>query len=131
MGKILGELLRSEIGSLPMVGEVRGRGLFWAIEFMQDVEIGVPFSPEAKFCDKIVNKSLSLGLNILGNLGQTGSVHIEHVIVSPPYIVNEDQLCRIVSILRTAIKAVSAEFTATVKARAADDSGVHQISPSL
>lgn len=110
MGQVLGNLLRSELGGLNFVGDIRGRGLFWAVEFMQDPQTRTPFPIDAMFCNKVVHVALDLGLNILGNLGQTGAVHIEHVIMSPPYIVTSPELRRMVAILRTAIETVIPEF---------------------
>lgn len=104
MGKVLGKLLSEKVADLPLVGDVRGRGLFWAVEFMLDGPNGIPFPQEAKFCDKVVNIALEKGLNILGNLGVTGSVYVEHVIVCPPYIVNSEELDSITTILAESIK---------------------------
>lgn len=112
MGEVLGRLLREQLGGLEFVGDVRGRGLFWAVEFMKDPKRRVPFEPEAKFCDQVVVRALDLGLNILGNLGTTGQVHVEHVIISPPYVVNEEELERMVAILRTAVLDVSGRLLA-------------------
>ncbi|KAL7940888.1 PLP-dependent transferase [Trichoderma barbatum] len=109
MGDVLGRLLRQEVGPLPLVGDIRGRGLFWAVEFMAFEPGRVPLPREAKFCDRVVNRALDLGLNILGNLGVTGDVYVDHVIISPPYIVTEDELRDIVMILVQAIKDTTQE----------------------
>lgn len=109
LGVVLERLLRDQIGDLKLVGDIRGRGLFWAVEFMLDPETLVPFPANAGFCNRIVDRALELGLNILGNLGTTGAVHVEHVIISPPYVVTEAELCRMVSILKRAIQEISAD----------------------
>ena len=108
MGGVLEALLKKELGPLDFVGDIRGRGLFWSVEFMQDKRTKTPFKVAAQFCDKIVLRALELGLNILGNLGRTGEVHVEHIIMSPPYIVNEEELRQMVSILKRAVQDVSA-----------------------
>lgn len=110
MGLVLETLLKAELGDLQSVADIRGRGLFWAVEFMKDRKRKIPFSPEAKFCNRVVDRALALGLNILGNLGTTGEVHVEHVIMSPPYVVTETELRRMVSILKSAIQDVSRDF---------------------
>ncbi|KAM5344374.1 hypothetical protein ACJ41O_012911 [Fusarium nematophilum] len=84
MGEVLERLLREQIEPLDFVGDIRGRGLFWAVEFMQDPVNKIPFPSSLKLCHQIVDQALELGLNILGNLGATGEVHVDHVIVSPP-----------------------------------------------
>ncbi|KAK2730806.1 putative class III aminotransferase [Colletotrichum kahawae] len=110
MGAVLERLLVAELGDLPPVADIRGRGLFWAVEFMKDKKRQVPFSPEDKFCNRVVDRALALGLNVLGNLGTTGEVHVEHVIMSPPYVVTETELQRMVSILKSAVEDVSRDF---------------------
>jgi adenosylmethionine-8-amino-7-oxononanoate aminotransferase len=117
MGIVLENLLKTHIGSLGHVGDVRGRGLFWAVEFVQDRQSKTPFPASLGLCHRIVDKSLDLGLNILGNLGQTGEVHVDHVIISPPYVVTESELERMVGILREAILNVVSEILETQEAK--------------
>ncbi|RGP69941.1 hypothetical protein FLONG3_7598 [Fusarium longipes] len=116
MGAVLERLLKDRIEPLETVGDIRGRGLFWAVEFIQDRQRKTPFPASMRLCHRIVDKSLDLGLNILGNLGQTGSVHVDHVIVCPPYVVTEPELKRMVGILQEAIEAVTSELVGTRQA---------------
>lgn len=97
-----------------MVGDVRGRGLFWSVEFMMHSTGRIPPPREAKFCDRVVSRSLELGLNILGNLGVTGEVYVDHVIICPPYVVTEEELHDIVKILVRAIQDVTKEMTSWI-----------------
>lgn len=113
-GDTLGRLLRQEVGPLPLVGDIRGRGLFWAVEFMMYEPGRIPLPREAKFCDRVVNRALALGMNILGNLGVTGEVYVDHVIICPPYIVTEDELRDIVRVLVEAIQDVTKEVSSWV-----------------
>ncbi|KAL4874306.1 pyridoxal phosphate-dependent transferase [Aspergillus karnatakaensis] len=110
MGKKLETLLRQEIGPLPLVGDIRGRGLFWAIEFVQNKELRTPFAAKVDFCTQVVRHSLDMGLNILGNLGHTGEYQVDHVLVCPPYIVTEEELEEIVGLLKAAIVKTSQPF---------------------
>lgn len=114
MGDVLGHLLRQEVGPLPLVGDIRGRGLFWAVEFMAFEPARIPLPREAKFCDRVVSRALDLGLNILGNLGVTGEVYVDHVIISPPYIVTEEELGDIVRLLVQAIQDTTQEVRSWV-----------------
>lgn len=43
MGDLLGKSLQTCLGSHKHVGNIRGRGLFWAVEFVQDRETKMPF----------------------------------------------------------------------------------------
>ncbi|GMG38161.1 unnamed protein product [Aspergillus oryzae] len=81
IGQKLETLLRKEIGPLPLVGDIRGRGLFWAVEFVLDKKAKTLFPCPVKFCSQVVKKSLDMGLNILGNLGHTGKYQVDHILL--------------------------------------------------
>ncbi|KAM0562827.1 hypothetical protein ACHAPJ_001667 [Fusarium lateritium] len=117
MGKTLESLLKEHIGPLEFVGNIRGRGLFWAVEFVQDRRNKTPFLASMRLCHQIVDKALDLGLNILGNLGETGEVYVDHVIMSPPYVVTESELERMVGKLREAIQTVTSQVGHIQEAR--------------
>lgn len=110
MGDKLGRILHKELGSHPLVGDIRGRGLFWAVEFVLDKDMKMPFPIKANFCSRVVKNSLKLGLNILGNLGHTGEYQVDHVLVCPPYTVTDGELNEIVSLLKIAIEETSQPF---------------------
>ncbi|KAJ5338601.1 hypothetical protein N7452_005329 [Penicillium brevicompactum] len=110
LGKKLEDLLRREIGPLPLVGDIRGRGLFWAVEFVLDKTEKKPFSIESNFSNKVVASALKRGVNILGNLGHTGTYQIDHVLVCPPYISTEEDIEQIVGLVKEAIVETSGPF---------------------
>lgn len=43
MGDLLGKSLQARLGDHKHVGNIRGRGLFWAVEFVQDRATKTPF----------------------------------------------------------------------------------------
>ena len=107
MGRRLESELRQQLGHLPYVGDIRGRGLFWAVEFVLDTTTKTPFPREQNFSNRIVEVAAELGLNVLGNLGKTGELDVELVIISPPYIVTRAEIVSIVGLLRTAVEIVT------------------------
>ncbi|UPK95242.1 hypothetical protein LCI18_006177 [Fusarium solani-melongenae] len=106
MGQVLEQLLKEEIGPLECVGDIRGRGLFWAVEFVQNRAAKTPFLADLRLCHQIVDKALDLG-----------EVHVDHVIMAPPYVVTESELRRMVGMLREAIEAVNRQVCHTESAR--------------
>lgn len=110
MGMLLEQTLQDELASLPHVGDIRGRGLFWSVEFVMSPERSQPFEKTAHYSDRIVEVAADLGLNILGTLGDTGEYHVEHIILSPPYIVNAEEIQEIVRLLKEAVQIVDQEF---------------------
>ncbi|KAL7901226.1 pyridoxal phosphate-dependent transferase [Trichoderma sp. SZMC 28014] len=109
MGDFLEAELKEELGHLVHVGDIRGRGLFWAVEFMRDPEAKTLFLTEHNFSNRIVEVAAELGLHILGNLGKTGKIDVELVILATPYIVKEDEIKAIVQLLKTSIVMVTEE----------------------
>lgn len=110
MGQVLEKELCKEIRSLAYVGDIRGRGLFWAVEFMLDPTKKIPFPVQHNFSTRIVEVAAQLGLNILGNLGKTGLYDVELIIIAPPYIVNKQEIKTIVQLLKASICVVADEY---------------------
>jgi adenosylmethionine-8-amino-7-oxononanoate aminotransferase len=110
MGQSLEFELRQQIGHLPYVGDIRGRGLFRAVEFVLDTATKTPFPREHDFSNRIVEVAAELGLNVLGNLGKTGDIDVELIIICPPYIVTRQEVGTIVELLKTAIGIVTTEY---------------------
>lgn len=110
MGKKLESLLCKELGSHPLVGDITGRGLFWAVEFVLGKDLKTSFQLKAKSSSQVVKNSLDLGLNILGNLGHTGKYQVDHVLVCPPYTVTDNELQEIISLRELAIDNTSRPF---------------------
>ena len=110
MGQILELELQQQLGHLPYVGDIRGRGLFWAVEFVLDTATKTAFPREHNFSNRIVEVAAELGLNVLGNLGKTGEIDVELIIICPPYIVTREEVRTIVELLKTAIGIVTEEY---------------------
>jgi len=70
----------------------------------------MPFPREHNFSNRIVEVAAELGLNVLGNLGKTGELDVELVIISPPYIVTQAEIESIVDLLRTAVGTVTKDY---------------------
>ncbi len=117
MGILLEEELHREISQLSHVGDIRGRGLFWAVEFMRDPSRKVAFPMNASFSNRIVDSAAQLGLNILGTLGKTGFYEVDFVIIAPPYIVSASEIKTIVKLLKKAICEMVDEFDGRTMAR--------------
>lgn len=117
MGKLLGDELRREISHLPHVGDIRGRGLFWAVEFMQDTSKKTTFSRKDRFSNRVVDVAAQFGLNVLGTLGKTGLYDVDFVIIAPPYVVTASEVKTIVKLLHNSICVVVEEFDSRTKTR--------------
>ncbi|WP_095203474.1 aspartate aminotransferase family protein [Mesorhizobium carmichaelinearum] len=90
------------------VGNVRGRGLFRAIEFVKDRSTKTPFTPELKLNERVKHEAFLRGLCIYPSTGTADGVNGDHIIVAPPYIVTPPQLDHIVDRLGEAVDAAVA-----------------------
>ena len=77
-----------------------------AVEFVRDPTTRQAFRKEDNYSNQVVEAAQSLGLNILGTLGDCGKYHMEHVILSPPYIITASEVKEMVCILKAAIQQV-------------------------
>ncbi|XXG96071.1 hypothetical protein Hte_002348 [Hypoxylon texense] len=110
MGTVLYKALEDEVRPLPFVADIRGRGLFWAVEFFLDPQNKVPFTTDARYSNQVVDAAFKNGLYILGTLGTAGDIHVEHVIIAPPYIVTTAEIYEIVRLLKVSLKEVNHRF---------------------
>ena len=80
MGKTLGELLNAKISSHPNVGDIRGRGLFWGIEFVSDKKTAIPFPSNKHVAMAITELGLSekYGVAVYPGSGTADGVNGDH-----------------------------------------------------
>jgi adenosylmethionine-8-amino-7-oxononanoate aminotransferase len=94
MGKILSEKLTQALGSHPNVGDIRGRGLFWGIEFVSDKQSRTPFPIQ----DHVATEICYMGvkepylISVYPGAGTVDGVDGDHIILSPPYNTTEDEI---------------------------------------
>ena len=108
MGAKLATLLTERFGNHRHVGDVRGRGLFQALEFVEDRAGRMPFDPERKIAERVKNAAIERGLGVYPCVGTVDGRRGDHIIVAPPYIVTEHDIGMIVERLGEAVDAVMA-----------------------
>ena len=107
-GKHLERLLVERFGNHRAVGDIRGRGLFQALEFVADRASRIPFDPARGIAEAVKQAALDRGLGIYPCVGTLDGVRGDHVIVAPPYTVTDAELTEIVDRLSVAVDAVFA-----------------------
>lgn len=104
-GKLLGQKLRAELGPIPCVGDVRGVGLMWGVEFVADRASKSPFPPEIHFGQQVADVAFERGLIVYPGSGCADGVSGDLVMVGPPLVITEEQIDELVALLREAIEA--------------------------
>ena len=102
-GKQLEQRLTERFGNHRHVGDIRGRGLFWAIELVADRATRTSFDPALKLNQKIKAEAFANGLGCYPGGGTVDGVRGDHVLLAPPYIASADEIDLIVDKLGTAV----------------------------
>ena len=100
--------LEARFGNHHHVGDIRGRGLFRAIELVQDRGSKAPFAPELGLDVRIKAEAMARGLICYPGAGTADGERGNHVLVAPPFIVGAEELDRIVELLGDAVDAAVA-----------------------
>ncbi len=107
-GERLQALLQARLGSHCHVGEIRGRGLFWGVELVQDRESKAPFDPQLKLHARIKREALTHGLMVYPMGGTVDGRYGDHVLLAPPFITSDTELAMIAELLRESIDSALA-----------------------
>jgi adenosylmethionine-8-amino-7-oxononanoate aminotransferase len=98
-GKYLLERLE-ELKSFPFVGDVRGKGLMTAIEFVKDQATKEPFPRSDRFTERVIDHAFELGLILYPGTGFVDGVNGDMVMVGPPLIIERNQIDEIMDLLK-------------------------------
>lgn len=104
-GDYLTRRLKDRFGNHHHVGDVRGRGLFQAIELVADRESKEPFDPGRKLHARIKQEAMARGLMVYPTGGTIDGSRGDHVLLAPPFIVDAQSIDTIVERLADAVDA--------------------------
>ena len=102
--------LREQFEQHPHVGEIRGRGLLQALEFVADRETREAFDPAVRLQTRIKAHAMAHGLLVYPISGFIDGVRGDHILLAPPFTVTEEEIDLIVDRLAYAIKDCFAEL---------------------
>lgn len=103
-GEKLSHALKAQFGQHPHIGDIRGRGLFQGIELVADRESKTPFAPELGLAGKIKSAAFEAGLICYPMPGTRDGRLGDHVLLAPPFIIEDAQIDELVGKLGTAIQ---------------------------
>lgn len=102
-GRQLEQRLTERFGNHRHVGDIRGRGLFWAIELVADRGTRQPFDPKLKLHQRIKSAAFAGGLACYPSGGTADGQRGDHVLLAPPYIATSGDIDMIVERLGAAV----------------------------
>jgi adenosylmethionine-8-amino-7-oxononanoate aminotransferase len=104
-GAVLERELRRALGDHPHVGDIRGRGLFWGVEFVADRATREPFDPSLRLHARIKRTAFEAGLMCYPMGGTLDGRRGDHLLLAPPFNIEAAQVDEIVTGLSRAIDA--------------------------
>ncbi len=86
------------------VGDVRGIGLLWGVEFIADKRSKQPFPPEQNFSGRVDSAALKRGLLVYPMQGSVDGVSGDHLLLAPPAVITPEQIAWSIDQLSAAIR---------------------------
>ena len=111
--------LEAQLGAHPNVGDIRGRGLFMAVEFVMDRGSKRPFDPALRLHARVKAEAMARGLMVYPMGGAIDGRLGDHILLAPPFIVSEGEIDMIVDRLTVAVDAAVASIRKSVPTPAA------------
>jgi taurine--2-oxoglutarate transaminase len=98
LGPFVGSLLQELKANHKSVGDVRGKGLFWAVDLVKNRETKEPFNT---YSDKVSGRPLLVD-QIAGKMLAEGVIMqawVSHFVIAPPLIIEKDEIVRGIGML--------------------------------
>jgi adenosylmethionine-8-amino-7-oxononanoate aminotransferase len=110
MGARLARRLGERFHNHAHAGDIRGRGLFMAVELVEDRFSKTPFDPKLKLNARIKREAMARGLMVYPSGGTIDGARGDHVLLAPPFIIDAAAVDTIVERLGDAVDAAVASI---------------------
>jgi adenosylmethionine-8-amino-7-oxononanoate aminotransferase len=108
LGPYFNKKLHHAFANHPNVGDIRGRGMFWALEFVLNRSSKEPFAAADHIATRIVQRAFELGLIVYYSQGCVDGSKGDLIMLGPPLIINREQIDEMITILETAVSDILA-----------------------
>jgi adenosylmethionine-8-amino-7-oxononanoate aminotransferase len=92
MGRRFGELLVERFADHPNAGEIRGRGLFWALELVADRASKAGFADARRLPEQLRLTAMEQGLICYPGGITVDALTVPHIMLAPPMILEENHM---------------------------------------
>jgi adenosylmethionine-8-amino-7-oxononanoate aminotransferase len=105
LGPQLGGCLADQLADHPHVGDIRGVGFMWGVEFVQDRETRRPFPRQERITERLWQYLYDQGVLLYKSTGLAGTDG-DALVIGPPFVMAENDIERVVSALKAALHHV-------------------------
>ncbi|KAI7772925.1 hypothetical protein LA080_013061 [Diaporthe eres] len=112
-GAYLQQRLREVLGNHPNVGDIRGKGLFWGLEFVEDKATKQPFDPKLGIAQKVLDLAISprFNMTVYPSTGCVDGIKGDLIILAPSYTITEKDVDHIVTTVSEVIRSVFSKLS--------------------
>lgn len=103
-------LLNDHLGKNPIVGDIRGMGMFAGVELVADKHSKRPFTPATNVAARAAKLALDEGVIVYPCSGSTAEEASDSLLVAPPYVITESDLERMATRLARALHRLEREL---------------------
>jgi len=111
MGDLMFELA-APLRESPLIGDIRGRGLFMGIELVQDKESRQPYRADLGMGERLTQKCMNHGLVLYPGSGHGPANAGDHVLVGPPLTITESEVRELIRRLSAGLSDLEREIGA-------------------
>lgn len=111
VGKYLLDGLQT-LKEYPLVGDVRGMGLLAGIELVNDPVLKTPFPRHLKVARRLGEIAFEKGLILYPGEGSAGEGNGDHILITPPLVITEQDVDRMIRILHESLHVLMEECAA-------------------
>ena len=86
-----------------VIGDIRGIGMLWAIEFVRDRETKQPFPRDVHFAETLVEQAKNRGLVVWPNVGHADGKNGDLIMIAPPFTILPKHINEIAESLQDAL----------------------------
>lgn len=105
-GRILEDALHAALGELDCVGDIRGAGFMWGVEFVADRKTKVPFNPQIHFAQNVADEAFHRGVILYPGSGFADGNAGDLIMIGPPFPIEDEQIDEMVAIFRQSVMHV-------------------------
>ncbi len=106
-GAQLEAALKERLGQHPHVGDIRGRGLFWTAEFVEDRATKAPFDVKRNIAGKVQHAAMEDGMICYPAQGCADGTAGDHALLAPCFTSTPEEIDIIVDKLASAVDAAT------------------------
>jgi adenosylmethionine-8-amino-7-oxononanoate aminotransferase len=107
MGERLIEQARERLGDHPHVGDIRGKGLHMAIEFVKDRRSLEMYSPSVNKSEEVYERCMANGLNLCPVHGDSDGLQGDSIIIKPAFTILDEEVDELFDKLHKALGEMS------------------------